>query len=144
MTMSKAEQEIVDILNKMGTNKFVMPSGWSDDRQLGTANISYKTYDGGGGYKNLDFTIEDVSYSVQLRYGSIVLEAPLSKPLSAYRLLDIIKTIYQEATSPESIVEGEANLRAKIAEAKKAISDKKKTLFKLEGELNGNEENTQS
>lgn len=137
--MSKAEQEIIDILNKMGTNKFVMPSGWSDSRQLGTANISYKTYDGGSEYKNLDFMIEDVNYSVQLRYGSIVLETPLSKPLSAYRLLEIIKTIYQEAISPESIVEGEANLRAKIAEAKKDIYNKKLELKKLNRELNNEE-----
>lgn len=142
--MNKAEQEIVDILNKMGSNKLVMPDGWSDDRQLGTANIAYKTYSGGSTYKNLDFTIDDVSYSVQLRYGRIVLEAPLAKQLNATKLLEIVKTIYQEATSPESLVEGEANLRAKIAKAKSAIRSKRIELQKLEGELDGNQENTQN
>ena len=138
--MNKIEQEIVDILMKMSTNKIVMPSGWSDDRQLGTADISYKTYDSGSDYKNLDFTIDDNSYSIQLRYGKIVIEEPLTRRLSPVRVLEIINTIYKEATSPESIIEGEANLRAKIAGVKRDISRKKTELYKLEGELNDKKE----
>ena len=133
--MNKAEQEIVDIFNKMASNKLVMPSSWSDQRQLGTADISYKTYDGGPTYRNLEFTIKGVSYSVGLRNGHIEIQAPLSKPLSANKLLEIIKVIYQDETSPESLVEGEANLRTKIREVRQSINSKKTELKKLEGEL---------
>jgi hypothetical protein len=129
------EQEIIDILQKMNTNKLVMPDGWSDDRQLGGANISYKTYSNGKDYFNLDITIEDTHYSVMLRSGRIVVEAPLAKQMNATKALEIVKTIYQEATSPESLIEGEASLRANIASAKKDVARRKLELRKLEEEL---------
>lgn len=140
MSTIKIEKEIADIVKTMSRSKIVMPDGWSDEKQLETAPISYKTYNSGSGnYLEVDLVIDGTEYRLQVIYGKVRIEEPLCKHLTPSRLFEIINTIYTEAISPQSIIEGRANLRSKIAKAKKEISDNKIKLAQLENALSGEE-----
>lgn len=137
--MSK-EQQLVALIKKWGSHKIAFPESWSDDRQLSSANISYKTYSGGDNYKNIVVTVDGVlKYDINLRYDKIEVTHPLSSPISVAKALELVTLIYQEATSMESIVEGKANLRQKIADTKKKIRELNKELSKLNNQLSEDE-----
>lgn len=136
----KKEQQIVELIKKWSSNKVAFPDSWSDDRQLETANISYKTYSGGGEYKNIVITVGGtIKYEIDYRYGLIEVSHPLSFPLSPAKVLELLTAIYTEAMSLESMVEGRAKLRQEIAEKKKKSKELAKEARKLEIALESEE-----
>lgn len=132
----KKEQQIVELIKKWASNKVAFPDSWSDDKQLETTNISYKTYSGGSDYKNIVITVGGtIKYEIDYRYGLIEVSHPLAFPLSPAKALELLTTIYTEAMSLESMVEGRAKLRQEIAEKKSKSKELAKEARKLEAAL---------
>lgn len=141
--MSNKEQ-IIDILKKMSVVKIIMPDGWSDDKQLNGHNISYKTYNGGSDYMTMEITLNGVdTYKINYHYGDIIIEEPFDKHLSQSKIVELVKTVYTEAISPEMITEGKVLIREKIAQARKEIKRKKIDINNLLEQLNGEEKTSE-
>ena len=127
------EKELVDLITRWSSNKIAFPASWSENKQLDSYPISYRTYNGGGEYCNIELTLGGtVEYSINLRYGEIEVVHSLSNPLSAKKALELVKTVYEEAISMESIVEGKASMREEVAKKKKQAKELIKEATKLE------------
>lgn len=134
--LQKTEADIIELITKWYSHKVAFPDSWSDERFLSSSPISYKTYDSGNiRYLNIEVTVDDVEHSFNLRNGSLIVASPLTKQLKPDRILVILNDIYTESTSIESIVEGQANLREKIANKKKELRRLNKSIKELEGQL---------
>ena len=132
----KKEQQLIELIRKWSSNRVAFPDSWSDDKQLETANLSYKTYSGGERYKNIVITVGGtIQYDINYRYDTIEVSHPLAFPLTAAKALELVTTIYTEAMSLESMVEGRAKLREDIAKLKKESITKAKEAKKLEQAL---------
>lgn len=132
----KKEQQLLDIIKKWSSNKVAFPDSWSDEKQLETTNLSYKTYDGGARYKNIVITVGGtIKYEIDYRGDTIEVSHPLAFPLTAAKALELVTTIYTEAMSLESMVEGRAKLREDIAKLKADSKTKAKEARKLEETL---------
>lgn len=133
----KSEKQLLEIIKKWSSNKVAFPDSWSDDKQLETDNISYKTYSGGATYKNIVITVGGtIEYDINVRGDKIEVTHPLSMPLTPAKALELVTTIYKEALSLESMVEGRAKMREEIAEKKKKAKTLAAEARKLEEVLN--------
>lgn len=134
--LQKTEADIVDLITKWYSHKVVFPKGWSDERFLSGAPISYKTYDSGNiSYINIELTIDYEKYDINLRSGTVYINAPITRQLGVVKVLDILTDIYEESTSIKSMVEGQASLREKIANQKKQLKSTINSIKELEGQL---------
>lgn len=133
-------QDITALVNKWAQVRVAYPVGWSDEQFVASEDISYKTYladHGSNAYKVVELKIKGtpVSLTFWSREDGLVVETPITKPVSAKAILAALHVIYTEATSIENIAEGKVKLRKDIADLKSQIKSKLREVKKLEAEL---------
>jgi hypothetical protein len=119
-------QRVIELIEKMEQNTFLLPDNWSESINMATRDMSYKTYVGGrGNNRYMCFEILDGkdSISINIRNEDIMItQSLLKKRVTTKKVVNYIEDIYKEQHSFIDNVEGIKKLREEVRKNKESIA----------------------
>ena len=140
MNSKEIKQTIIGLISTMESNTFLLPDSWSDDMQMSTRDMSYKTYvgsRGAGRYINIVMSSPELNIEIDIRGEEITLDKMglFQKRVQPKQVLELIQAIYNEKYSFRESAEGLTKLRKEIAEKRASINRNKSELLVLQKQV---------
>lgn len=138
--MKKQQKRILELIEKMEKNTFLMPDNWMiEEVHMTTRDMSYKTYVGRRGierYIVFEIRYGDDSVELNVRGNDVVMNHSIfKKRISIDTVLVFIEDIYKEQHSFIENAEGVKKIRAEIRDKKRSIEQDKKEIVRLKKQV---------
>ena len=138
MSKKQIKKDLISIIEKMEINTYLLPESWSDEIQMATRDMSYKTYVGKRGIgRYINFVIKSPKLNVDIdfRGDDVRVNTSIDKPIKVKEMYEAVLAIYEEKHSFIDMAEGVSNLRKQISEKRRNIETAKKEIKILEQQI---------
>lgn len=140
MNSKEIKQTIIGLIRTMEGNTFLLPDSWSDDMQMSTRDMSYKTYVGSRGvgrYINIVVSSPELNIEINVRGAEITLDkiGLFQKRVQPKQVLELIQAIYNEKYSFRESAEGLTKLRKELKEKRDYINRKKSEVVVIQKQI---------